>query len=200
MSLASSSSNQRNQKHFFLFFLELAGGRTGWGESCWWGVVGWGVEGCDEPSGGSPTFHVRTTCPSCRRKSCSTLEGEKRKGRNNAGKCYLRVFETAVNDGFFGLLGAAHIFGVSPQRFLSYRSEWKTNIHSLLVLFLVSTSSWGKISASLAPLFPQLLTNFVCLLYGAVQVVYTSGVLQATILAEWWEGTEKVTLQAQQLN
>lgn len=67
-------SSQRNQKHFFLLFLVVAGGRTAWGESSWLGVVGWGVAGCGMPSGGSPTFQVRTTCPSCSRKSCSTLE------------------------------------------------------------------------------------------------------------------------------
>lgn len=75
--MSPSSSAQRNQKHFFRFFLVVAGGRTGCGESCWWGVPGWGVGDCGEPSGGSPTFHVRTTCPSCRRKSCSTLETER---------------------------------------------------------------------------------------------------------------------------
>lgn len=116
MSLASSSSTQRNQKHFFLFFLVVAGGRTGCGESCWWGVVAWGVEGCGEPSGGSPTFHVRTTCPSCRRKSCSTLERK----RNNAVQCYLSVFKPSVID-----------------------FTW-SNIHSLLAVILVSTSSCGK--------------------------------------------------------
>lgn len=68
-----SLDTQRNQKHFFRFFLVVAGGRTSCGESCCWGVVAWGVV-CGEPSGGSPTFQVRTTCPSCRRKSCSTLK------------------------------------------------------------------------------------------------------------------------------
>lgn len=77
--LLGPSSAQRNQKHFFLFFLVVAGGRTACGESCWWGVVGWGVAGCGMPSGGSPTFHVRTTWPSCRRKSCSTLQRERDK-------------------------------------------------------------------------------------------------------------------------
>lgn len=76
ISIVYSFGAQRNQKHFFLFFLVVAGGLTGWGESCWWGAVGWGVTGGGKPSGGSPTFHVRTTCPSCRRKSCSTLERE----------------------------------------------------------------------------------------------------------------------------
>lgn len=51
----------------------------------------------------------------------------------------------------------------------------------------------------------QLLTNFVCLLYSAEQVVYSTSLeiihwKQATTLAEWWEGKEKVTLQAVQLN
>ena len=90
-----SSPGHMNQKHFFLFFLVVAGGLevagvpgregTGSGVSWWWGVVGWGAVTWGavpwgEPSGGSPTFQVRDTWPSCRRKSCSTLgeKGERR--------------------------------------------------------------------------------------------------------------------------
>lgn len=126
-SFAPSSSTQRNQKHFFLFFLVVAGGRTAWGESCWCGVAVWGVAGCGMPSGGSPTFHVRTTCPSCSRKSCSTL---KREGDDFQSVSYLCLNKTLTN--FRANLFAIMLVYTSTRSDLLFiLSTWRTQVQFL---------------------------------------------------------------------
>ncbi len=55
-------------------------------------------------------------------------------------------------------------------------SDCKSNIKSLLALFLVSTNLWGNVwllSCYMLHYVDQLVDNFVCLLFGVAEVAHT---------------------------